>query len=80
MGPPPLKIKILKIGLRSDLNWPKVDLEPKFHDTGTLGGFGSFDSCFISIDITLANCFQPTGHSFSPRNVYNILGDGTFYH
>ena len=27
-GDPPLKIKILKIGLRSDLSWPKVGLEP----------------------------------------------------
>ena len=39
-GDPPLKIKILKIGLRSDLSWPKVGLEPKFHDPGTFGGFG----------------------------------------
>ena len=39
-GDPPLKIKILKIGLRSDLSWPKVGLEPKFHEPGTFGGFG----------------------------------------
>ena len=56
-GDPPLKIKILKIGLRSDLSWPTVGLEPKFHDPGTFGGFGKReqtyrqDSCFISIDI-----------------------------
>ena len=55
-GDPPLKIKILKIGLRSDLSWPKVGLEPKFHEPGTFGGFGKReqtdiqDSCFISID------------------------------
>ena len=36
----PLDIKILKIGLRSDLKWPKLGLEPKFHDPGTFGGFG----------------------------------------
>ena len=35
-----VKIKMLKIGLRSDLSWPKVGLEPKFHDAGTFGGFG----------------------------------------
>ena len=40
MGTPPLKIKISKIGLRSDLSWPKLGLEPKFHDPGTFGGFG----------------------------------------
>ena len=38
MGTPPLKIKISKIGLRSDLSWPKLGLEPKFHDPGTFGG------------------------------------------
>ena len=36
----PLKIKISKIGLRSDLSWPKLGLEPKFHEPGTFGGFG----------------------------------------
>ena len=53
-----VKIKILKIGLRSDLSWPKLGLEPKFHDPRTFGGFGKHehtdthkqDSCFISID------------------------------
>ena len=35
-----VKIKILKIGLRSDLSWPKLGLEPKFYDPGTFGGFG----------------------------------------
>ena len=59
MGPP-LKIKKLKIGLCSDLSWPKVGLDPKFHDPRTFGGFGkreqthrhtdTQDSCFISID------------------------------
>ena len=39
-GDPPLKIKISKIGLRSDLSWLKVGLEPKFHEPGTFGGFG----------------------------------------
>ena len=53
----PVEIKILKIGLCSDLSWPKVGLEPKFHKPGTFGGFGKReqtnrqDSCFISIDI-----------------------------
>ena len=56
-GDPPLKIKISKIGLRHVLSWPKLGLEPKFHDPGTFGGFGKRgqtdrqDSCFISIDI-----------------------------
>ena len=35
-----MDIKILKIGLRSDLSWPKVGLQPKFHGPGTFGGFG----------------------------------------
>ena len=39
-GDPPLKIKISKIGLRSDLSWPNLGLEPKFHEPGTFGGFG----------------------------------------
>ena len=39
-GDPPLKIKILKIGLRSDLSWPKVGLESKSHEPGTFGGLG----------------------------------------
>ena len=53
-------IKISKIGLRHVLSWPKLGLEPKFHDPGSLGGFGKRehththtdrqDSCFISID------------------------------
>ena len=36
----PLKIKISKIGLYHVLSWPKLGLEPKFHDPGTFGGFG----------------------------------------
>ena len=39
-GDPPLKIKISKIGLPSDLSWPKLGLKPKFHEPGTFGGFG----------------------------------------
>ena len=39
-GAPPLKIKISKIGLRHVLSWPKLGLEPKFHESGTFGGFG----------------------------------------
>ena len=35
----PLKIKILKIGLRHVLSWPKLSLEPKFHDPGTFFTF-----------------------------------------
>ena len=63
MGTPPLKIKISKIGLRHVLSWPKLGLEPKFHDPVTFGGFGKCghtdtqtdrqDSCFISIDIKM---------------------------
>ena len=55
-GDHPLKIKISKIWLRSDLSWPKLGLEPKFHDHWTFGGFvklitNRLDSCFISIDV-----------------------------
>ena len=56
-GDPPLKIKISKIGLRHVLSWPKLGLEPKFHESGTFGGLGNRentyiqDSCFISIDM-----------------------------
>ena len=39
-GDPPLKIKISKIGLRHVLSWPKLVIEPKFHDPGSFGGFG----------------------------------------
>ena len=42
-----VKIKILKIGLRSDLSWPKVGLEQKFHEPGTFGGFGKRGQTFI---------------------------------
>ena len=35
-----LEITILKIGLRHVLSWPKIGIEPKFHDAGTFGGFG----------------------------------------
>ena len=47
---------ISKIRLRHVLIWPKLGREPKFHETGTFGGFGKReqtyrqDSCFISID------------------------------
>ena len=43
----PLKIKILKIGLRHVSSWPKLDLEAKFHDPGTFGGFGKREQSFI---------------------------------
>ena len=33
---PPLKIKIWKIGLRHVLSWPKLGVEPKFHDIFTM--------------------------------------------
>ena len=58
-GEPPLKINILKIGLRSDLSWPKVGIESKFHDPGTFGGFGKRGQTyrhvfmFYSIDQTV---------------------------
>ena len=38
--PPPFIIKISKIGLRRVLCWPKLGIEPTFHDPGTFGGFG----------------------------------------
>ena len=47
----------MKIELRSDPGWPKLGLEPKFHEPGTFGGFRKCEqtdrhtSCFISIDI-----------------------------
>ena len=37
---PPLKIKNSEIRFRSDSSWPKLDIEPEFHETGTFGGFG----------------------------------------
>ena len=39
-GDPSLKIKISKIGLRHVFSWPKLGLEPKFHDAGIFGGLG----------------------------------------
>ena len=54
-----VKMKNSKIGLRHVLSWPKLGLEPKFHDPGTFGGFGKRghthiqDSCFISIDMIM---------------------------
>ena len=38
--PPPHKNETFKSGLRHVLSWPKLSLEPKFHDTGSFGGFG----------------------------------------
>ena len=35
-----IRIFFLKIGLRSDLSWPKLGLEPKCHEPGTFSGFG----------------------------------------
>ena len=70
-----VKIKISKIGLRHVLSWPKLGLEPKFHDPGTYGGFGKRgqthrqthrqDSCFISIDLG--------GTSFSGNCLMHML-------
>ena len=45
-----LKIKISKIGLRSDLSWPKLGLEPKFHEPGTFGGFGKREQTYTQTD------------------------------
>ena len=39
-GDPLLKVKKSKIGLRHVSSWPKLGLEPKFNESGTLGGFG----------------------------------------
>ena len=47
MGTPPLKIKISKLGLRHVLSWPKLGLEPKFHESGTFDGFGKRGQSFI---------------------------------
>ena len=38
-GPPFKNLKKSKIGLRRVLSWPKLDLEPKFHENETFGGF-----------------------------------------
>ena len=52
-GDHPLKIKISKIGLRHDPTWPKLRLEPEFHDAGTSGSFrkreqtNTQDLCFV---------------------------------
>ena len=67
-GDPPLKIKILKIGLRSDPSWPKLGLEPTFHDPGTFGGFGkqitdrqdSYKYRFNNIQLNYAFSIQDT--------------------
>ena len=37
----------LKNQLRSDLSWPKLDLEQKFLDPGTFGRFGKRAQNFI---------------------------------
>ena len=50
-GDPPLKIKISKIGLRHVLSWPKLGLEPKFHESGTFGGFGKREQSFIQYPV-----------------------------
>ena len=42
-GEPPLKIKILKIGLGHVLSWPKLSLKPKCHDPGTFFTFFALD-------------------------------------
>ena len=42
-----MNIQISKIGLCSDLSWPKLDLEPKCHDPETFGGFGKCEQSFI---------------------------------
>ena len=39
----PLKTKHLKIGLRHVLSWPKLSLQPKFHDPGTFFTFFAID-------------------------------------
>ena len=45
-----VKIKISKIGLRHVLSWPKLGLEPKFHDPGTFGGFGKREQTYTQTD------------------------------
>ena len=45
-----VKIKVLKTGLRSYLSWPKLGLEPKFHEPGSFGGFGKREQTNIQAD------------------------------
>ena len=61
-GEPPLKIKILKIELRSDLKWPKLGLEPKLHDPGTFGGFSNANK--VLSDIQRIFNTGPYGYAF----------------
>ena len=42
----PLKIKISKTGLRHVLSWPKLALDPQFHESGTFGGFGKREQTY----------------------------------
>ena len=75
MGPP-LKIKILKIGLRHVLSWPKLSLEPKCHDPGTFGGFGKCehintqDSCF---SIVFKYRYAIHSKSLTFKTIINLL-------
>ena len=36
---PKKNMKNLKIGLRHVISWPKLGLEPTFHESGTFSGF-----------------------------------------
>ena len=45
MGGTPLKNQNFD-GFRHVLSWPKLGLEPKFHDPGTFGGFGKREQTY----------------------------------
>ena len=38
-----VKMKNEKIGFRHILSWPKIGLQPTFHDAETFGGFRNAD-------------------------------------
>ena len=69
-----VKIKILKIRLRSDLSWPKVGLEPKFHEPGTFRKTRKNTQThrqtrfvFLSIDLLSILCAKNTKNKLYPK-------------
>ena len=81
-----VKIKILKIGLRSDLNWPKVALEPKFHELGTFGGLGKREhtdrqdsSMIIKHDSCMYVCMLSVFRSHQKSQGHDILAPGLLW-
>ena len=43
----PLKNQNFENRASTCLSWPKLGLEPKFHESGTFGGFGKRGQTFI---------------------------------